>query len=132
MPPLEQVIPKERWRSLSTLQLVDIISHKLVMQGAIPADMTLLRRRVEEMEEMQDQARAAVEKLSEAVDKLRAPALRLGTLPPKTAQRPRARLHQRHGFTSAASIRRSPKSHLKRAIASSSMRPSRSPILRLR
>src|SRR5207247_2268800 len=36
--------------------------------------------RIEEMEELQDQARTAVEKLSEAVDKLRAPALRLGTL----------------------------------------------------
>jgi len=32
------------------------------------------------MEELQDQARTAVEKLSEAVEKLRAPALRLGTL----------------------------------------------------
>jgi len=40
----------------------------------------MLRRRIEEMEELQDQARNAVEKLSEAVDKLRAPALRLGTL----------------------------------------------------
>ena len=80
MPPLEQVIPEGEMEKLSTLQLVDIISHKLVMQGAIPADMTLLRRRIEEMEEMQDQARTAVEKLSEAVDKLRAPALRLGTL----------------------------------------------------
>src|SRR5438552_5784573 len=80
MPPLEQVIPEGEMEKLSTLQLLDIISHKLVMQGAIPADMTLLRRRIEEMEEMQDQARTAVEKLSEAVDKLRAPALRLGTL----------------------------------------------------
>jgi proteasome-associated ATPase len=50
------------------------------MQGPVPPDMTLLRRRIEEMEELQDQARNAVEKLSEAVDKLRAPALRLGTL----------------------------------------------------
>src|SRR5881296_4629034 len=80
MPPLEHVIPEGEMEKLSTLQLLDIISHKLVMQGAIPADMTLLRRRIEEMEEMQDQARSAVEKLSEAVDKLRAPALRLGTL----------------------------------------------------
>ena len=50
------------------------------MQGVLLADMPILRRRVEEMEELQDQARNAVEKLSEAVDKLRAPALRLGTL----------------------------------------------------
>src|SRR5438270_1255987 len=86
MPPLEQVIPEGEMEKLCTVQLVDIISHKLVLQGAIPADMTLLRRRVEEMEEMQDEARNAVEKLSEAEDKLRAPALRLGTLLQKLAK----------------------------------------------
>src|ERR1044071_93347 len=86
MPSLDQVIPEGELEKLSTLQLVDIISHKLVMQGALPADMTLLRRRVEEMEDLQDQARTAVEKLSEAVDKLRAPALRLGTLLQKLAK----------------------------------------------
>ncbi len=80
MPPLEQVLPEGELDRLSTLQLLDILSHKLVLQGAVPADMALLRRRIEEMEEMQDQARNAVEKLTEAVDKLRAPALRLGTL----------------------------------------------------
>jgi proteasome-associated ATPase len=60
--------------------LLDLISHRLAMQGPVPPDLTILRRRIEEMEELQDQARNAVEKLSEAVDKLRAPALRLGTL----------------------------------------------------
>ena len=80
MPPIEHIIPEGEIEKLSTLQLVDLISHKLAIQGTIPTDMTLLRRRVEEMEELQDQARTAVEKLSEAVDKLRAPALRLGTL----------------------------------------------------
>jgi proteasome-associated ATPase len=78
--PFDQIIPAEDLEKLSTLQLVDIISHKLAMQGIIPSDITLLRRRVAEMEELQDQARTTVEKLSEAVDKLRAPALRLGTL----------------------------------------------------
>jgi len=80
MPPLEHIIPEDELEKLSTLQLLDIISHKLAVQGALPSDMSILRRRVEEMEDMQDQARTAVEKLSEAVDKLRAPALRLGTL----------------------------------------------------
>jgi proteasome-associated ATPase len=80
MPPLEHVVSEEELEKLSTLQLVDIISHKLAMHGSAPADMAILRRRIEEMEELQDQARSAVEKLSEAVDKLRAPALRLGTL----------------------------------------------------
>ena len=80
MPPLEHIIPEDELEKLSTLQLLDIISHKLAVQGALPSDMSILRRRVEEMEDMHDQARSAVEKLSEAVDKLRAPALRLGTL----------------------------------------------------
>ena len=79
-PPLEHLLPAEELGNLSTLQLVDLISHKLAMQGSAPPDMMLLRRRVEEMEELQDLARNAVEKLSEVVDKLRAPALRLGTL----------------------------------------------------
>jgi proteasome-associated ATPase len=43
-------------------------------------DLGLLRDRVAEMEELQDEARHAVEKLSAAVEKLRAPALRLGTM----------------------------------------------------
>jgi len=80
MPPLDHIIPEDELEKLSTLQLMDIISHKLAVQGMLPADMSLLRRRVEEMEDVNDQARTAVEKLSEAVDKLRAPALRLGTL----------------------------------------------------
>ncbi len=66
--------------NLSTLQLVDMISHRLAIQGMAASDLTILRQRVSEMEETQDQARVAIEKLSEAVDKLRAPALRLGTL----------------------------------------------------
>ena len=65
---------------LSALQLVDIISHRAAMLGPVPPDLVMLRRRVSEMEEIQDEARTAVEKLSETVDKLRSPALRLGTL----------------------------------------------------
>jgi proteasome-associated ATPase len=80
IPPLGQVVPGEELDGLSALQLMDIISHKLAMHGVMMQDLTLLRRRIEEMEEIQDQARTAVEKLSAAVDKLRAPALRLGTL----------------------------------------------------
>jgi proteasome-associated ATPase len=79
-PPIEHVIPEVDLERMSALQLLDIISHKLVVQGATPSDLALLRRRLEEMEEVQDEARSAVEKLSEAVEKLRAPALRLGTL----------------------------------------------------
>ena len=79
-PRAEPSMPEVDLEKLSTLQLVDLITHRLVMQGAVPSDMPALRQRVAEMEETQDQARMAIEKLSEAVDKLRAPALRLGTL----------------------------------------------------
>jgi proteasome-associated ATPase len=78
--PIDQVLPEAELEKLSALQLIDIIAHRNAMQGPVPADMILLRRRIAEMEEIQDEARTAVEKLSEAVDKLRAPALRLGTL----------------------------------------------------
>ena len=78
MPPPEHLIPQDELEKLSALQLLDLISHKLAVQAYLPSDLARLRRRVEEMEENQDQARAAVEKLSEAVDKPRAPALRLG------------------------------------------------------
>lgn len=65
---------------LSALQLCDLIATNLRLRGANPWDIRLLRNRVEEMEVLQEQARAAVEQLTEAVEKLRAPALRLATL----------------------------------------------------
>ena len=80
LPPATPAAPEPDMDQLSTLQIVDLITHRLVMQGGMPADLPVLRQRVAEMEETQDQARVAIEKLSEAVDKLRAPALRLGTL----------------------------------------------------
>ncbi|MBN2507408.1 MAG: AAA family ATPase [Verrucomicrobia bacterium] len=80
MPAVEDAISEERLAQYSAVQLVDIITRKLALQRVSFADMARLRRRLEEMEELQDQARVAVEKLSAAVDKLRAPALRLGTL----------------------------------------------------
>ncbi len=79
-PAIEEAVPEEQVEQMSALQLVDLITHKMALQGAMSADMSLLRRRIQEMEEVQDQARHAVEKLSEAVEKLRSPALRLGTL----------------------------------------------------
>ncbi|HEU0008313.1 MAG TPA: AAA family ATPase [Verrucomicrobiae bacterium] len=78
--PVDPLMPEEDLGKLSTLQIVDLMAHRLVMQGAAPPDISVLRQRVAEMEETQDQARVAIEKLSDAVDKLRAPALRLGTL----------------------------------------------------
>jgi hypothetical protein len=64
----------------SALQLCDAVAFRLRQLGVDASDLMMLRNRVEEIEEMNDQARAAVEQLSAAVDKLRSPALRLGTL----------------------------------------------------
>ncbi len=65
---------------LSALQLCDWLSGRLLLAGVDPDALRLLRTRVAELEEVHDEARSAVEKLSAAVEKLRSPALRLGTL----------------------------------------------------
>ena len=64
---------------MSTLQVLDLVQERLKFMGVPSQDHQLLRRRVEEMEEIQDKAREALEKLSNALDKLRSPALRVGT-----------------------------------------------------
>jgi proteasome-associated ATPase len=64
----------------SALQLCDAVAFRLRQLGVDTSDVMVLRNRVEEIEETNDQARVAVEQLTEAVDKLRSPALRLGTL----------------------------------------------------
>lgn len=79
-PDIGDFIPEEEIEHLSALQLCDFISHSLRMRGVRSGDLLRLRRRIEELEEIQDQARNAIEELSAAVDKLKAPALRIGTL----------------------------------------------------
>ncbi len=66
--------------SISAVQILDGVNRDLVRRGTPHPALGLLRHRLVEMEELQDQARVTVEKLSAAVEKLRAPALRLGTL----------------------------------------------------
>src|SRR6185436_14281353 len=66
--------------SLSTLQLVDLIVSKLPSRHSALLDMVYLRERIMALEEMNDEARRAVEKLDAIVEKLRAPAFRVGTL----------------------------------------------------
>ncbi len=69
----------EEMASLSALQLVDLITSKLPPRHVSLMDMIYLRDRVAEIEEMNDQARQAIEKLDAIVEKLRAPAYRVGT-----------------------------------------------------
>ena len=77
---LNQVLPEDKLERLSALQLFDLISYQMSLAGVPPADLALLRERIEAMEEMQDQARSAIEQLSAAIDKLKSPALRIATL----------------------------------------------------
>ncbi len=80
MPPLGDLLSREQLESLSTLQLVDLIATKLPVRHTVLMDLVYLRDRVTEMEEMNDQARQAIEKLDAIVEKLRSPAFRVGTL----------------------------------------------------
>lgn len=67
-------------REFSALQVFDLVAARWAAGDRSPADLDRVRRRIAELEEMQDEARGAIEQLSAAVDKLRAPALRIGTL----------------------------------------------------
>ena len=59
--PLADLLPREELEQLSTLQLVDLITSKLPPRHASIFDMVYLRERIAAVEEMTDQARAALE-----------------------------------------------------------------------
>jgi proteasome-associated ATPase len=77
--PLGQMLSHEELESLSTLQLVDLIAGKLPPRHSSLMDLVYLRDRITALEEQNDQARQAIEKLDEIVEKLRSPAFRVGT-----------------------------------------------------
>src|SRR5581483_2090446 len=74
-----QMLSHEEMEALSTLQLVDFIAGKLPPQHSSLMDLIYLRDRITALEEMNEQARQALEKLDEIVEKLRSPAFRIGT-----------------------------------------------------
>ncbi len=78
-PPQEKILSHEEMEALSTLQLVDLIVGKLPPHHSSLMDLIYLRDRIAALEEMNDQARQALEKLDEIVEKLRSPAFRVGT-----------------------------------------------------
>src|SRR5206468_12669798 len=77
--PLSDLIPREQLDNLSALQVVDLIVSKLPQRHSAILDMVYLRERIAQMEEMNDEARQAIEKLDAIVEKLRSPAFRVGT-----------------------------------------------------
>ncbi|MEM7012341.1 MAG: AAA family ATPase, partial [Verrucomicrobiota bacterium] len=72
--------PMDRLSELSTLQLLDLIRVRFEMKGIGTAEFDILRERVSELEDIQHEAMTAIEQLNQAVEQLRAPALRIGTL----------------------------------------------------
>ncbi len=78
-PPLDDLLPRDELEKLSTLQIVDLISSKLPPRHSSLLDLIYLRERIAAMEEMNDQARVALEKMDQIIEKLRSPAFRVGT-----------------------------------------------------
>lgn len=76
---LENLLSKEELDQLSTLQLIDLIASRVSAHDPVLLDMVYLRDRIAGLEEMNDQARQALEKLDQIVEKLRSPAFRVGT-----------------------------------------------------
>ena len=72
--------PTDRLSQLSTLQLLDLIRVRSELKGIDTPEFDILRERVSELEDIQDEAMTAIEQLNHAVDQLRSPALRIGTL----------------------------------------------------
>src|SRR5437763_3792105 len=79
-PTLGGLLPREELDRLSTFQLIDlIVSNRPPGHPAI-LDMVYMRERIASIEEMNDEARQAIEKMDAIIEKLRSPAFRVGTL----------------------------------------------------
>ncbi len=78
-PSLEPILD-ENLDTLSALQLVDLLTQFYPVNSPRRTELGYLRRRIEELEVLNEQARQAVEKLDAAVTKLTSPANRVGTL----------------------------------------------------
>jgi len=78
-PSLEPILD-DSLDTLSALQLVDLLTQFYPLDSPRRTELGYLRRRIEELEILNEQARQAVEKLDAAVTKLTSPANRVGTL----------------------------------------------------
>jgi len=78
--PLGGLLPREELDRLSALQLIDLIVSKLPPRHPAILDMVYLRERLTAIEEMNDEARQAIEKMDAIIEKLRSPAFRVGTM----------------------------------------------------
>src|SRR5216117_4072314 len=74
------LLPREELDRLSVLQLIDLVVSKLPPRHPAILDMVYLHERIASVEEMNDEARQAIEKMDAIIEKLRSPAFRVGTL----------------------------------------------------
>ena len=78
-PSLEPILD-ENLDTFSALQLIDLLTQFYPLDSPRRVELGYLRRRIEELEVTNEQARQAIEKLDAAVTKLTSPANRVGTL----------------------------------------------------
>ena len=78
-PSLEPILD-ENLDTFSALQLIDLLTQFYPLDSPRRVELGYLRRRIEELEVTNEQARQAIEKLDAAVTKLTSPANRIGTL----------------------------------------------------
>jgi proteasome-associated ATPase len=78
-PSLEPILD-DNLDSFSALQLIDLLTQFYPLESPRRIELGYLRRRIEELEVTNEQARQAIEKLDAAVTKLTSPANRVGTL----------------------------------------------------
>jgi proteasome-associated ATPase len=78
-PSLDPILD-ENLDTFSALQLVDLLTQFYPLDSPRRVELGYLRRRIEELEVTNEQARQAIEKLDAAVTKLTSPANRVGTL----------------------------------------------------
>ena len=87
---LSGVLSREELDTFSLLQLIDLVARSLPPRHVSLLDLAYLRERVADLEEINDQAQTALEKLNAIVEKLRSPAFRvatyLGVVEPDMAQ----------------------------------------------
>ena len=74
-----ETLDKAQLDRISTLQLLDLIAARLPRRHPALIDLVYLRDRIVEIEDINDQARKALEQFDQVVSKLRSPAFRIGT-----------------------------------------------------
>ncbi|HRI12590.1 MAG TPA: peptidase, partial [Verrucomicrobiota bacterium] len=77
LPPLHKLLTADELERLSALQLLDLIASRIPPHESAAVNLHLLRERIVALDDLNDQARQALEKLEDIVQKLPSPAFRV-------------------------------------------------------